>query len=227
MKKRIKIDSVIVFLCVIATGIFCVNKRIYFIIPPVDNALDFLGVLCLLKGVLLRMMGRGYKKKLSKKSADLVTSGLYQVTRNPMYLGSFYIGAGFVFMVWPWWSFPLFVYLFYIRFKIQVEKEESYLSKRFGQAYKEYCETTPRIFPDIQGLKKVNLQEVVDWKVAFSTKEKRGLFFLPLFAVLLETAQEQSVFGTIDIGATLDVWLSGLIFFIIWFLFIYFYYNTK
>src|SRR3990167_9267300 len=120
MKTRIKIDSAILSFFIILTGFLYQFPSLYAGSPLTDDLLDFLGVIVVLKGTFIRMAARGYKKAYSKSGAGLVTTGPYTLVRNPMYLGSFLMGAGFILMVWPWWSLPVFAGLFYLRFSRQI-----------------------------------------------------------------------------------------------------------
>lgn len=223
MKKRIKIDSALLSFIIIMTGFLFASRNLYPRNPYLDDALDFLGFIVLLQGILLRMSARGHKKAHSDKSRQLVVSGPYTLVRNPMYLGSFLIGAGFILMVWPWWSLPLFAWLFYARFKRQIVKEERFLEKLDEKKYKAYCRKVSRIFPSARRLGKAKLNEVIDLKEAFSTKEKRGLWAWPLLAVLLESFQEQLVFGETVLSRTLMIFLMAAVFFIV----IFVYYRQK
>ena len=202
MKPRIKIDSSILVFLIVFTAFLFQFTNLYVQNKVVDNLFDCLGLVIILFGVLIRMAARGHKKAFSQKSEELVTSGLYQHTRNPMYLGSFSLGAGFILIVWPWWSLFLFAGMFYLRFNKQMVKEEKFLFEKFGQQYNDYCKEVPRIFPKIGKLQQLNLREVFPYAQAISTKEKRGLIGWPVLAVFLETLQEQIVFGYTHVGKT-------------------------
>jgi len=215
MKDRIRIDSTLLSVVIILTGFLFLWPGLYPQNVLIDTALDFLGMLFILKGVVLRMAARGHKKAHSEKSQSLVTTGPYAVVRNPMYLGSFFIGVGFILLVWPWWAVPVFAAAFYYRFNQQIKKEELFLQQAFSNTYREYCSRTPRLFPSIfpflQG-KKV-LSDTCNLEEAFSTKEKRGLFFWPLLAIVMETLQEVVVFHSVDLINTLIVFsVAGAIF---------------
>ena len=215
MKKRIKIDSSILSFIIVLTGFLYLFPGLYSQSKGFDNALDVLGMLCIMKGVLIRMAARGYKKRLSQKGGDLVTDGLYSLVRNPMYLGSCCLGIGFVLLVWPWWSVPIFIWLFYLRFNKQIVKEEAYLGELFGEKYVQYCKKTPRVFPSIKECFSVKIKEIVNAKDLFSTKEKRGLLIWPLLAVVLEYFQEKVVFKSADLNQIVGVFLWTIVIYLI------------
>ena len=210
MKPRIKIDSSILSFIIILTGICFSSEKLYAATPAFDNFMDFLGFIFVIKGTFLRMIARGHKKAHSKESNSLVTSGIYQLVRNPMYLGSFTLGAGYVLMLWPWWALPIFVVIFLLRFRVQVKKEEKFLSETFGEEYTKYCATTPRVFPRIEQVFKIKLQDLFNLEAVFSTKEKRGLLTWPLLAIVLESFQQLIVYKNIAIMQTVHILLLSI-----------------
>lgn len=68
----------------------------------------------------------------------LVTTGIYRRTRNPIYLGFFtaYVGIG-VAAASPWILILLLPLVVTIRYGV-VAREEAYLERRFGDAYRDY-----------------------------------------------------------------------------------------
>jgi protein-S-isoprenylcysteine O-methyltransferase Ste14 len=224
VKKRIQIDSTIVSFFIVLTGLLYAFPWLYTTNQPIDNVLDLLGFLYILKGTYLRMAARGYKKAHSLQGAGLVMTGLYQYTRNPMYLGSFLIGVGFVLIVWPWWSLPIYAMLFYARFMQQIKIEEKHLKKMFGKVYENYCQRVPRFFPPLRELWKMNVRKIFSWQETWSTKERYGLFSWPALAVIMESVQQRIVFGSIDLGQTLIILLGSALLFTMGLLWRY---NTK
>lgn len=75
---------------------------------------------------------------IRKPATDIVTSGPYRFSRNPIYLGMvlFMIGVGF--LVDSLWFFGLAVILAVILQIGVIEPEEAYLEQKFGSKYIEY-----------------------------------------------------------------------------------------
>jgi protein-S-isoprenylcysteine O-methyltransferase Ste14 len=68
----------------------------------------------------------------------LVTTGIHGYTRNPIYLGMFFVYAGIGLMVRSPWILILMVPLaLTIRYGV-VAREEAYLERRFGDVYRGY-----------------------------------------------------------------------------------------
>lgn len=73
------------------------------------------------------------------KSTAMVTSGVYRLTRNPMYLGLALILLGLaVYLGSPWMLLGPLVFAAYIT-RFQIRPEERALAARFGDAYRVYC----------------------------------------------------------------------------------------
>ena len=204
MKSRIKIDSALAATAVLLTIFLFLNKKLFLNSPVAEGVLSVAGFILIIKGSLLRMAARGHKRAHSAQSGELVTSGPYQLIRNPMYLGTFFIGSGFVIMLWPIWFYPVFVAIFFLRFMKQVRFEEVFLSKQFGKAYEDYMKATPRFFPKWSLLPTKMSKGVFSWNEAFSTKEHRTLWLCLSGAVVCEIVQEKIVFNVFDpLGVTL------------------------
>lgn len=191
MKPRIKIDTTILLGMIALTGILFQFPGLY---PPnffLQIVLDCLGLGVVVLGMLLRMAARGYKKARSENGYDLVTKGPYSLVRNPMYLGTFLVGVGFILVVWPWYLLPVFAFLFFRRFNIQILQEETHLQKLFGKSYEDYMRQVPRVFPRGTDLKRLKWSEIFPAQEMWSTKEKYGLVWSPLLVVILEFVQQR------------------------------------
>ncbi|BDU37596.1 methyltransferase family protein [Vibrio nigripulchritudo] len=97
-------------------------------------------------GILLATSGLiAFNKKkttfhptLTEKTTSLVTTGIYQYTRNPMYLGMLLalLGLGILFNNWLSFTFCA-LFVAYIT-KFQILPEERFLTELFPDSYPEY-----------------------------------------------------------------------------------------
>lgn len=79
-----------------------------------------------------------------ESAAALVTSGIYRVTRNPMYLGMTIVLLGWGLFLMNLVSLGLVsFFVFYINF-FQIPPEERLLAARFGDAYRTYTKKVRR-----------------------------------------------------------------------------------
>ncbi|OOF41095.1 isoprenylcysteine carboxyl methyltransferase [Rodentibacter mrazii] len=72
------------------------------------------------------------------KTTRLITSGIFQITRNPMYLSLLLI-----LVAWALWLSHLLAWSGIIVFmwlmnRFQISREEAYLEKKFGDEYRRY-----------------------------------------------------------------------------------------
>ena len=213
MKKRIKIDSAILTFLILLTGCLYVFPQLYATPRFWDQVFDLVGFISIFMGVFMRMAARSHKKLNSQEGHGLVISGPYQHVRNPMYLGTFLLGFGFILMVWPWWLLPVFVILFYLRFRRQVLIEEEHLQGLFGQEYEKYCRRVPRLFPRLRRLSRARLRDHFAWRELWLTKEKFALLGWPLFAFMMELGQEKLIFGSFFVLPTLVTLLVAIMVF--------------
>lgn len=79
-----------------------------------------------------------------RPASQLVVSGPYRYTRNPMYVGltAAYVGGAFLANVgWPLIFLPLAMLSLY---HLVIRREESYLAQAFGQDYESYRQRVRR-----------------------------------------------------------------------------------
>ena len=95
-----------------------------------------------LPGLALRAYASGYVKK----NRELTVTGPYAHTRNPLYLGSMLIAAGFALALLSW---PVAVVLalgFATIYVPVIASEERFLRASFP-AFDDYCQHVPRLIP--------------------------------------------------------------------------------
>ncbi len=100
-------------------------------------------------GLLIRAWSSGH----IRKNQDLAISGPYAFTRNPLYLGSFFLGLGFMISSALWWLGALFIILFLGIYLPVMSVESDELTSIFGDDYKEYAERVPLFFPRLTRFK--------------------------------------------------------------------------
>ena len=110
---------------------------------------------------------RGYASGYVKKNQELTTTGPYAYVRNPLYLGSILIAAGFA-VALESWSVGLALAIMFVAIYVPViASEERFLRATFP-AFDEYCRLVPRLIPRVTAAR-------------VSGSGPRGRFFLPLY----------------------------------------------
>lgn len=159
--------------------------------PRVGRALDLLGVLIAAAGQALRIAVIGYRyivrggRNKQVHADTLVTSGLFAVSRNPLYVGNLLTFAG-LFLIWnnPW------VYLigapfFLLAYRAIVAAEEAFLDRQFGAAYAVYVRQTPRWWPRLSGLAAATAGVPFNWRRVVIKEYSTTAFWVAGAATLL------------------------------------------
>ena len=81
---------------------------------------------------------------LIKPASSLQTTGIYGITRNPMYVGLAFVYIGVACFVGNWWTFVLLPFLILIIQEYIIKREEKYLEIEFGQTFCDYKKTARR-----------------------------------------------------------------------------------
>src|SRR5437773_9823684 len=76
-------------------------------------------------GLLVRALASGYVQK----NEELTTSGPYAYTRNPLYVGSLELGAGFGWAAQCWWIAVVILLIFLLMYLPVVRDVEEFLRK--------------------------------------------------------------------------------------------------
>ena len=82
-----------------------------------------------------------------EKDSELAVSGPYACTRNPLYLGSFIIGAGGIVAGDTLWFGLPFLAFFTWMYGSTMKRESRALADRFGTAYLDYRDSVPAFVP--------------------------------------------------------------------------------
>jgi len=100
------------------------------------------GTLVLIPGLVLRGLASGHVQK----DKQLTVSGPYAYTRNPLYVGSLMLAAGFAIAARSWWIVAVMLLMFAAIYVPVIAGEERYLRQTFPE-YEDYARHVPRILP--------------------------------------------------------------------------------
>ncbi|HEY5312279.1 MAG TPA: isoprenylcysteine carboxylmethyltransferase family protein [Pirellulales bacterium] len=140
IQRRISI-SVVVFLLLVLEDMLAGIK-------PHDVAdwhdwHSVLGLSLVVGGLALRSWAAG----TLVKRFQLTTTGVYQLVRNPLYVGSLIMMVGFCQVIDDPENIFFVLGPFVAIYAIKVRDEERILSKSFGRRWQQYAQATPRFFP--------------------------------------------------------------------------------
>ena len=96
------------------------------------------GAFSLLGAIAFRKAKTTVNPMKPEGASSLVTSGVYRVTRNPMYVGLLFVLLGWAaFLAAPWSLVGPVAFVLYIS-RFQITPEERVLTPLFGEAYNNY-----------------------------------------------------------------------------------------
>jgi protein-S-isoprenylcysteine O-methyltransferase Ste14 len=75
---------------------------------------------------------------------QVVTSGIYRFTRNPIYLGFLLLLIGVSVNSGFYWGIVFAPFFILVMNRLVIQKEEAYLEKKFGKAYTSYTSRVRR-----------------------------------------------------------------------------------
>ena len=104
------------------------------------------------------------------KFEGVTRTGIYSCIRNPLYAGSFILGAGGCVMGRDPVFAALFLILFPLVYRGVIRGEETWLIGRYGDDYRRYLEEVPRIFP-----RRLDLREIFRETSPFLAVKNREL----------------------------------------------------
>lgn len=119
-------------------------------------------------GLALRAWATGHVEK----NIRLAQSGPYAYVRNPLYLGTLIVAAGFAIASREWPLAALFAVVFLFIYLPAIELEEQHLRKLFPE-FAAYADRVPAIWPTFHSLKK---PEDFRWALYFRNREYQAFF---------------------------------------------------
>ena len=138
---------------IIALTCIVINYLSTYLINPIKFPnIEIIGILILLVGLITAMLAIFLFKKDKttvnpinpEEATTLVTTGIFSITRNPMYLGLFFVIFSTVLFFGSWFGIIILIlFVWYIN-KFQIIPEEEAMEKLFGNKYYEYRQNVRR-----------------------------------------------------------------------------------
>ena len=105
--------------------------------------------LILLSGLIVvsafRALRRGETTfDVRESTTNIVSDGVFQYSRNPMYLSGLLLYVGLAFLINSLWILVLSIPLAIVIQKGVIEREEQYLERKFGEEYLSYMKRVRR-----------------------------------------------------------------------------------
>jgi protein-S-isoprenylcysteine O-methyltransferase Ste14 len=139
------------------------------------------GIILMIVGESIRLAGiaaAGHTtRRRSRHVEELVTYGIFAWTRNPLYVGNFFLWVGIVVVSGVFWFLPVAVLLFAAEYSLIVRYEEGVLESIFGREYLAYRQCTPRWVPRPP---RKAATGPMDWKRAFRSELSTFLAYVVL-----------------------------------------------
>jgi protein-S-isoprenylcysteine O-methyltransferase Ste14 len=120
---------------------------------PVATVAGVVAVVASLTGLALRVWGTAVLSgatmvSMAPRTDRFITRGVFELVRNPMYLGDLLIFPSYTLLLSPWLTPPFALY-HVVRVLRLIAYEERQMRARWGADYERYCRTVPRLFPKI------------------------------------------------------------------------------
>lgn len=106
------------------------------------------GSILVVFGLVIRALASGHVRK----NEQLTTTGPYAYTRNPLYLGSLVLAAGFILASRSWIVAAIALAFFIAIYVPVIRGEEEFLRSRFPE-FDDYSHHVPRLFPRLTAYK--------------------------------------------------------------------------
>jgi len=119
--------------------------------------ISFLGFIirCITVGYVPR--GTSGRNTQSQVAEVLNTSGMYSISRNPLYLGNFVIVFGVTLFIQVWWLALLVWFGFWLYYERIIFTEEEFLRNKFKDQFMAWAQKTPIVIPRFKNWEKPEL----------------------------------------------------------------------
>jgi protein-S-isoprenylcysteine O-methyltransferase Ste14 len=132
---------------------------------------------------ILGLFLRGYAAGHLRKHKQLATSGPYAFTRNPLYLGSVLLAAGFSVASHSWISTLLLAAYLAIFYPVVIRREQGELEAHYGAAFVEYAAQVPAFWPRLSPA--MVSREKFSWPLYLKNREYEAAIGLAVAMAIL------------------------------------------
>ena len=144
----IKIPPPILVLILITSNYFFRNQLEIIYLPykhSISILIFLVGTLILINPVFKFIKSKTTVNPIKfRKVSQLITTGIFKYSRNPMYLGMIFIIISTSILYLNYYSITTpFIFYFWIN-RFQIKREEIFLAKKFGKEYVSYKSKTRR-----------------------------------------------------------------------------------
>lgn len=132
--------------------------------------------------VALGLLIRAWSAGVIHKDRVLSTTGPYAHTRNPLYLGTFFLGLGAAIASGQWIFLVLFLVAFIWIYGSTMREEASGLERAFGDEYRAFAEAVPMFVPRLTAAKLLDVKstgfDLGRWKANREWEALLGAFVM-------------------------------------------------
>jgi protein-S-isoprenylcysteine O-methyltransferase Ste14 len=135
---------------------FLIGLGLQFVFPfslydgIMDNILVAVGVALIIAGIGFFVLSRrelskyGQPTDPSHPTSKIVRTGMFSVSRNPLYLSAVFLFLGIGLVINTLWAFIALLISIVVCHFVLIFPEEKYLAAKFGEEYKDYTHMVSR-----------------------------------------------------------------------------------
>jgi protein-S-isoprenylcysteine O-methyltransferase Ste14 len=146
-----KLTIILMFLYVLLFACIPALNNIFLPIQQLDTLMiKYVGLVLLSFALIWTTIAQAHMKNSwrigidTETKTELITTGLFQISRNPIFFGMIISLAG-LFLTTPNAMTAIFLILGYVLIQIQIRLEEDFLTQQHGQTYLNYKQKVRRL----------------------------------------------------------------------------------
>lgn len=146
MKTKIP-PPIIALLCIVINYLstYLINPIKFLNIEIIGGLILFFGIATVVLAIILFKKEKTTVNPMKpEETTSLITIGVFSITRNPMYLGLFFVTFSTVLFFGSWFGIIILMFFVWYITKFQIIPEEEAMEKLFGNKYHEYRQNVRR-----------------------------------------------------------------------------------